>query len=89
MVHGPHLRPCRIFADDCEECVERSSTIEGLMWLDSTNILKLGDLAEEVRSSAPHLVSPPMSDADIRAVENLRLAGRIVYRSGITEEVAR
>ncbi len=96
MSHGYHRKPRRIFGDDCEECVERASTVEGLAELDSTNIVKLGDLAaelSEMKSSGKwddvHYVAAEVSYADEKAVEKLRLAARIVFASGITEEVAR
>ncbi len=93
MTHGHHDLPRRIFGDDCEECVERSSSIAGLAELDSTNIVKLGDLAAEMhrarRSTIPlGRVVSKLSYADQKAVENLRLAGRLVFASGITKEVA-
>ncbi len=95
MTHGHHDLPRRIFGDDCEECVERSSSIAGLAELDSTNIAKLGDLAAELSAMKRsgkwddvHYMAAEVSYADEKAVENLRLAGRIVFRSGITERVA-
>ena len=88
MSHGHHDLPRRIFGDDCEECVERASSIPRLAELDSTNIVKLGDLAAELHEARPAL-SARVSYSDERAVENLRLAARIVFASGITEEVAR
>ena len=90
MSHGYHRKPRRIFGDDCEECVERASTIAGLAGLDSINIVKLGDLAAELKEIwriDPREVG--VSYADEKAVENLRLAARIVFASGITEKVAR
>lgn len=94
MSHAVHKLPRRIFGDDCEECVERSGNIARLSSLDSSNIVKLGDLAAEVgihRADfrTPGSRPPGASYADVRAVDNLRLAARIVFASGITEEVAR
>ncbi len=86
MSHAYHNLPRRIFGDDCEECVERASTIAGLSNLDGHNIVKLGNLAAELKAT-PDLTG--ISHADYRAVENLRFAARIVFASGITEEVAR
>lgn len=88
MSHAVHLLPRRIFGDDCEECVGRANSIEGLIHLDSSNIVKLGDLAAEMGPRHGAIPSG-MSRADVRAVDNLRLAARIVFASGITEEVAR
>jgi len=92
MSHGHHDLPRRIFGDDCEECVGRASTIVGLAALDSINIKKLGDLALEFHAN-PGTEDQPQelgaSFADVRAVGNLRLAARIVFASGIDEEVAR
>ena len=92
MTHGYHDLPRRIFGDDCEECVSRASTIEGLAALDSSNIKKLGDLALEVHANPGSEDEPQElgdSYADLKAVENLRLAARIVFASGIDSEVAR
>ncbi len=89
MSHGYHRKPRRIFGDDCEECVERASTIAGLAGLDSTNIVKLGHLAAELSIERIDLREVGVSYADEKAVENLRLAARIVFASGITEKVAR
>ena len=89
MSHGYHRKPRRIFGDDCEECVERASTIAGLAGLDSTNIVKLGHLAAELSIERIDRREAGVSYADEKAVENLRLAARIVFASGITEEVAR
>ncbi len=93
MSHEFHELPRRIFGDDCEECVERASTIAGLGALDSTNIRKLASLAVETKAGnySGDLGDSPSgsSRADMKAVDNLRLAARIVFRSGITEEVAR
>ncbi len=89
MSHGHHDLPRRIFGDDCEECVERASTIPRLAELDSTNIVKLGDLAAELSEERIDRREAGVSYADEKAVENLRLAARIVFASGITEKVAR
>ena len=93
MTHGHHDLPRRIFGDDCEECRQRASTIAGLAELDSANIVKLGDLAAEMdraRSSTTPLgrLVSNLSITDQKAVENLRLAARLVFASGITEKVA-
>ena len=93
MSHGHHDLPRRIFGDDCEECVERAKTLPGLGYLDDSNIRKLADLAAEVRANPYGEDTPQLSFgasyADMKAVDNLRLAARIVFRSGITEEVCR
>jgi len=62
-----------------------------LSQLDDKNIAKLADLAAE-KQAMTNLVRPQdigASYADMRAINTLRLAARIVFRSGITEEVAR
>lgn len=88
MTHTPHELPRRILGDDCEECRSRSGTLDGLSHLDDGNIRKLGDLAAEIKTDGVTAESG-ISTADWNAVETLRLAARIVFRSGITEEVAR
>ena len=87
MSHAIHKLPRRIFGDDCEECVERSGDIARLSSLDSSNIVKLGDLAAEIYGPMPY-DGETVSNADYRAVANLRLAARIVFASEITKEVA-
>ena len=89
MTHGHHDKPRRILGDDCDECVGRSKNIEGLVRLDPFNIHKLARLAAELHGRGPIDTPPPgFSHADIRAIDNLRLAGRLVFASGITSEVA-
>jgi hypothetical protein len=92
MSHEYHEKPRRILGDDCEECVGRAQTIERLRFLDDGRLHKLADLAAEVRAD-PYGEDTPQasfgaSHADMKAVGNLRLAARIVYKSGITEEIA-
>ncbi len=90
MSHAVHQKPRRVLGDDCDECVERSKTIQGLAALDSHNMAKLAELATELKKEG-RLLRPPdgISYSDMRAVANLRLAGRIVFKSGITEEVCK
>lgn len=86
MTHAYHQLPRVVLGDDCEECRRRASDIEGLASLDAGNLRLLGELANDLAVGRPR---PDASTADMRAVENLRLAARIVYESGITEEAAR
>ncbi len=91
MSHSPHLLPRRVLGDDCEECVNRALDLNGLSQLDTGNLQKLAELATELHAN-PGVLRPQelgASYADRKAVETLRLAARIVERSGITEEVAR
>ncbi len=88
MSHGPHELPRRVLGDDCQECVQRSMTIEGLAALDDGNLRKLAELAAELSIERIDRREAGVSHADEKAVENLRLAARLTYRSGITEEVA-
>ncbi len=87
MSHGHHDLPRRVLGDDCQECVQRSMTIEGLAALDDGNLRKLAELAAELQDG---IVGKPgdISWADMKAVGNLRLAARLTYRSGITEHTA-
>jgi hypothetical protein len=85
MSHSIHDTPSRVFSDDCSECVSRSETIEGLATMDREYLELLAVLAAE----APNGPKPfDASWADMKAVDNLRLAGRLVYRSGITAETS-
>ena len=86
MSHGHHDLPRRVLGDDCEECVQRSMTIEGLASLDDSNLRKLAEFAVELKDTSHDITDA--SWADMKAVGNLRLAARIVYRSGITEHTA-
>lgn len=86
MTHAYHQLPRVVFGDDCWECRTRASTIEGLAALDRQNLRLLGDLANDLAVGSAR---PERSDADMRAVENLRLAARIVYESEISRETAR
>ena len=95
MSHAPHQGTRRVLGDDCEECVSRAADLNGLSALDNGNLRELAHLAQqkhEVRAAGRQITRPTelgASYADMKAVETLRLAARIVYRSGITEEVAR
>jgi hypothetical protein len=71
-----------VLRDGCEECEERADSILGLTALDSTNIRRIATMARMKPDEG-------MSLADDRAVSWLRLAGRIVFASGITEEECR
>ncbi len=86
MSHGHHELPRRVLGDDCQECVERSGSLVGLAQLDDGNLVKLADLAAEMKDTSHDITDA--SFADINAVGTLRLAARIVYRSGITEHTA-
>jgi len=91
--HGHHDGVRRVFGDDCDTCVARATGgLEGLSLLDSGNLQKLADLAAEKQVwDNGDLLRPSQigaSYADMKAVETLRLAGRLVYRSGLDPDVA-
>ena len=92
MSHAVHQLPRRILGDDCDECVSRSKDLYGLSQLDTGRLRKLAELALEFHAN-PGTDDQPQelgaSYADRNAVETLRFAARIVYRSGIDPEVAR
>ncbi len=91
MSHAVHLQARRILGDDCEECVERASSIPRMIsGLDDHNKVKLGDLAHELYVLEIDFHNKPadISWADLRAVETLRMAARLVFATGITQEVA-
>ena len=91
MTHQVHHLPRRIFGDDCEECVERASSIQGLVaGLDAHNKVKLGDLAHElyVLEIGDHNKPADISWADLKAVDQLRMAARLTFATMITMEVA-
>ena len=95
MIHELHKGPRVVFGDDCDECVSRCDTLDGLAALDRINLVKLGALAARVvelrraglASRAGALLGA--SYVDMRAVDVLLLAARLVHGSGITEEDAR
>ena len=94
MTHAPHPEAeiRRVLGDNCEECLARSKDLNGLSQLDNSNLRKLAELAKEIHDFQGTLRRPQelgASYADRQAVETLRLAARIVFRSGITEKVAR
>lgn len=93
MMHAIHERPRVVFGDECNECVSRSYSIEGLAQLDEENLAKLGALAAQAaqlrRRWGGSMRPLGASYSDMRAIETLRLAARVVYGSGITEEDAR
>ena len=93
MTHAVHQTPRRIFGDDCNECVERANSIPRMLsGLDSSNKRRLGVLATELHTRVENgdLSKPDdVSRADLKAVDNLRTAARLVFASGITEKVAR
>ena len=84
-MHDRHVTPYRVLADDCAECRGRAQSIEGLAQLDNRNLMMLASLAQQEKMDRP----PDTSAMDMWAVSNLRLAARIVYTSGISEETAR
>lgn len=97
MSHTIHEGPHRVFADNCEECIERTNLgLNGLTQLDHENLLRLAILARDKREyfrEEGHNPTNPRelgaSYADMRAVETLRLAARIVFASGINLDDAR
>ncbi len=90
MSHSVHQLPRRIFGDDCEKCVERASSIPRMIsGLDAQNKLKLGALATEVYRDHIDFHNKPddISWADLRAVDTLRMAARLVFATGISDKV--
>ncbi len=88
-MHAPHQGTRRVLGDDCDECVARADDLHGLSQLDTQNLRELADIAAE-KAETPILRPQDIgaSYADMKAVETLRLAARIVYRSGIDPDVA-
>lgn len=96
MTHAVHEKPRIVLGDDCEECLSRAERgLDGLAELDETNLRRLASIAEaklEARRAGDPIVRPSQigaSYADMRATETLRLAARIVEKSGIDPEAAR
>ena len=91
MSHDVHQGIRRVLGDDCGECVARANSgLRGLANLDDNNLRRLAELAEDEKGH-PNWQQPMelgASYADMRAVDTLRLAARLVFRSRITEEVA-
>lgn len=91
LMHAPHEGPGRVLYDNCDECVARAiGGLDGLSHLDNGNLKELAKIAVE-KMSHPRLVRPleGCSYADMKAVETLRLASRLVERSGIPAEAGR
>ena len=75
-----------VLKDGCDECEARVK-LPGMSSLDDANLQRLAVLA--TRDHVIPLTTPEISHAEIVAIENLRLMGRIVFASGITEKVCR
>lgn len=73
-----------VLYDGCEECETRTG-LPGMVHIDNTNLQTLANMAE---LSSSEIVAQN-SIADWVAIGNLRLMARIVFASGITEEVVR
>jgi hypothetical protein len=85
MSHAIHELPRLIFGDDCEECVDRCRTIDGLGALDSENIVALGSMVKALKEHRD-LRPKGWSYADVKACETLASAARIVFASGVQPE---
>jgi hypothetical protein len=85
MSHAYHELPRLIFGDDCEECVDRCRSIDGIASLDEENLVELGDM---VKALGAHYDLRPTgwSYADVKACETLAYAARIVFASGLRPE---
>jgi hypothetical protein len=83
-IHSLHKTKGTILFDDCQACTERASTLD----IDDESLQWLAD-----KAGIAHLTFNPeaydLSLNERRAIANLRHMGRIVFKSGITEEVAR
>jgi len=85
-----------LFREGCEECEARvNEGIYGLFHLDFENLVKLARLAteqklvstDERKSRRLPTENPDLSYLDKKAIEYLRAAGRLTFRSGISQEV--
>jgi len=83
-VHGIHEGFFVVLADSCDRCVWYADNI-GL--LDDTNLQHLAEVATNLKNGS--LTHTYLSEADYKASENLRMIARTVFKSGISEEVAR
>ena len=88
MTHAPHQGTRRVLGDDCDECVARANDLNGLSQLDGHSLRELANLAAQASGKYADPKTFGASHADMKAVETLRLAARIVYRSGIDPDVA-
>ena len=84
MIHSLHKSRGTILFDDCQSCRDRAETLdiddESLQWL-----AHRAGIAHDPFDTESHSLS--MNER--RAISRLRYFARIVFRSGITEEVAR
>ncbi len=82
--HAAHEGVAVVLYDGCTRCAYQSTD---LTHLDDGSLYKLATLAGGIQGH--HLPSYDYSANDAIAVQKLRQMARIVFASGITEEVAR
>lgn len=84
MTHSLHEGRGTVLFDECGPCTSLSVTLE----VDHESLMWLAEMA-----AIAHLASEPagfkLSMNERRAISQLRHMARIVFKSGITEEVAR
>lgn len=73
-----------VLYDGCDECEARARDWGWMSAIDNNNLKTLAQLAEFGPDK-----TEVMSWADRKAIDNLRYMGRVVFASGITEEVCR
>ncbi len=56
-MHSPHEGTYRVLEDNCEECIGRAGTLNGLSQLDDNNLQELAHLAD-VKAKLPNLLRP-------------------------------
>lgn len=86
MVHSLHKSAGTVLFDDCEACFKTGEYIEDL---DDDSLQWLADKAAVMASQFDDPDTHDLSMNERRAISRLRLYARVVFRSGITEEVAR
>ena len=82
--HAPHGVTEAVLYDDCARCEYQS---RNLWELDTTSLRNLAHLARYLNTGG--IRRTDLTNNELVAIEQLRLMARTVYKSEITEEVAK
>lgn len=85
MVHSLHKSAGTVLFDDCQACKRTALVIEEL---DTDSLMWLADKATALSSQFDDPDTHGLSMNERRAISRLRMYARVVFRSGIPEEVA-
>ena len=87
-MHTRHEGTYRALADGCDACDDLARG--ELFWIDPDSLRALADLGAELKQNHNGMFRRELCSAnDYTALKRLRDQARMVFASGITEEVAR